>query len=105
MTVTTYTGWVADGRPEIAAQPVADQVTVLRGHGYTVYWQPDDRHLLASPPEDHTPYSHTPWPGAQPYPHCMAYDVMPKDGDARSLAPLARRMIADKRAGRAPWIK
>lgn len=105
MTVTTYAGWVADGKPAKPAQPIADMMATFRRHGYTVYYLPDARHQQANPPEDHDPYSHTPWPGAQPYPYVMALDLMPKDGDARSLTPIARRIIADKRAGRAPWVK
>jgi hypothetical protein len=102
---TTLAGWTAAGKPEFPAQPIADMVATFERHGYTVYWRPDTRHLEAATPEDHTPFSHTPWPGAQPYPLVMAFDLMPKDGDARSLAPIARRIIADKRSGRAPWIK
>jgi hypothetical protein len=105
--VTTYSGWVAAGRPARPAQPIADMVAMFRAAGYpgTGYY-PDDRHLLANPPEDHTPYSHTPWPGSQPYPLILALDLMPlREGDGKSLAPIARRIIADKRAGRAPWIK
>jgi len=107
MTVTTYAGWVADGKPAKPAQPIADMVAMFRRHGYagTGYY-PDDRHLRASPPEDHCPYSHTPWPGSQPYPSILALDFMPLvEGDGKSLAPIARQIIADKRAGKAPWIK
>jgi hypothetical protein len=107
MSVTTYAGWVAAGSPAKPAQPIADMVAMFRAAGYpgTGYY-PDERHLRADPPEDHTPYSRTPWPGAQPYPLILALDLMPRrDGDGKSLAPIARRVIADKRAGRAPWIK
>ncbi|HWB36638.1 MAG TPA: hypothetical protein VHA75_11500 [Rugosimonospora sp.] len=106
MTVTTYAGWVADGKPAKPAQPIADMMAMFARHGYTVYWYPDARHQQAPTPEDHDPYSHTPWPGTQPYPYVLACDLMPKSGtDARALTPIARRIIADKRAGRAPWVK
>lgn len=105
MAVSSYPGWVADGKPAYEAQPIADMFNYFKSKGFTVYWYPNQAHLTATPPEDHTPFSHTPWPGAQPYPLCLALDLMPKDGDARSLTKLARQIIADKRSGVAPWIK
>lgn len=105
MAVTTYNGWVADGKPAHPAQPIQDMLNMFESHGFTVYWYPDESHQKAQPPEDHTPYSNTPWPGAQPYPACLALDLMPKDGDARSLTKIARQMIADKDSGVAPWFK
>jgi hypothetical protein len=106
MAVTTYAGWVADGRPATPAQPIADMVAMFRAAGFTCGYAPDERHLRARPPEDHTPFSHTPWPGSQPYPRILALDLMPRvEGDGKSLAPIAHRIIADKRAGRMAWVK
>lgn len=105
MAITTYAGWLADGSPVQTARCVADFAATLRGHGYTVYTLGDIRHLQADPPEDHCPYSNTPWPGVQPYPHVMALDVMP--GGALDWRALGWRIVADKLAGVAgtEWIK
>lgn len=97
MTVTTYAGWVADGEPWHACQPVADFSATLKKHGYTVYVIGNSTHLHANPPEDHTPYSHTPWPGPQPYPAVLAMDIMP--GGSLDWHELGRRLVADKNAG------
>lgn len=108
MAITTYQGWVNDGRPIKPAVCIADWISTLREHGYEVGYYPDDRHLKAQPPEDHTPYSHTPWPGVQPYPYVLASDLMPptKPG-LPSLARIGAQVVADKRAGHpdTQWIK
>jgi hypothetical protein len=82
VTVTTYTGWVADGRPWKNCQPINDFVATLRRHGYSGpgVGIGDQAHLTANPPEDHCPYSHTPWPGVQPYPYVMAIDILANEG-------------------------
>ena len=95
--VSSYSEWVADGSPWDPAVPVASLAKVLRGYGYTVYILGDKRHLTATPPEDHTPYSHTPWPGKQPYPFVLAEDIMP--GGKWSLDKLGAKIYADKQAG------
>ena len=98
MAVTTYEGWVADGRPAHQCQPGSDLLATLKKHKYTVYWLGDDSHLKADPPEDHTPYSHTPWPGSQPYPAVLAIDIMP--GGDLDWRDLGARIVADKNAGK-----
>jgi hypothetical protein len=106
VSITTLAGWVANGRPARAATPIADMIATFEGHGFTCFFLPDDKHLHADPPEDHCPFSNTPWPGDQPYPLILALDLMPHiEGDGKSLAPIARAIIADKEAGLAPWIK
>jgi hypothetical protein len=99
MTVTTYSQWVADGSPWHDCQPTKDFVAMLRRNGYTGpgVGIGDQSHLTASVPEDHTPYSHTPWPGSQPYPAVMAFDVMP-DPVVNWMALMAQ-IFADKMAG------
>lgn len=97
MTVTTYSQWLADGSPWKASQPVADLGATLRAHGFTVYAIGNYSHATAKPPEDHMPYSNTPWPGSQPYPYVLAMDVMP--GGQMDWHELAARLIADKDAG------
>jgi hypothetical protein len=105
MTPTTYDQWVADARPWRPA-PVIDRFAeLMRGHGFEVFTIGDQNHLTATLPEDHTPYSHTPWPGAQPYPQILALDVMP--GGAVDWRELGYRIVADRLAGvrGTGWIK
>lgn len=96
MTVTTYVGWIADGKPWKNCQPIIDFIATLRRHGYTGPGSGigDQSHLTANPPEDHCPYSHTPWPGAQPYPFVMAIDIMASEG--LDLIDLGGRIFNDK---------
>ena len=106
MTVTTFAGWVADGRPWHPSTPAADLQRILTPYGYTVYILGNDEHLQKVNPEDHTPYSRTPWPGKQPYPYILACDIMPpKNPKAPSLAQLGAQLFADKQAGIMPWLK
>ena len=97
MTVTNYQQWLNDGQPWKPALPVASFAATIRGHGYTVYILGNKQHLTANPPEDHTPYSHTPWPGKQPYPYVLAEDIMP--GGEWSIEKLGAQIFADKQAG------
>jgi hypothetical protein len=107
VTVTTYSQWIAAGSPWKPAAPVDSLAKVLRGHGYTVYTLGNEDHATADPPEDHMPYSHTPWPGAQPYDYVLACDIMPPPSGKGlpDLAALGQQLVADKKAGVAPWIK
>lgn len=105
MTVTDYEGWLADGSPWHPAACIQVMADVMRSHGYTVFTIGDHDHLIADPPEDHTPYSHTPWPGVQPYPIVMALDIMP--GGPVDWRELGQRIVEDKNTGRpgTEWIK
>lgn len=94
--VNSYQGWLADGSPWKAAVPVQSLSNVLKEYGFTVYILGNKAHLTANPPEDHTPYSHTPWPGAQPYPYVLAEDIMP--GGEWSIDRLGAKIFADKQA-------
>jgi hypothetical protein len=98
MTVTNYDQWVKDGSPWHPAKPVLDFAAILRGHGFTVYEiGAVDTHLDIPTPEDHAPFSHTPWPGAQPYPAVLALDIMP--GGDMDWRDLGAKIVADKKAG------
>ena len=105
MAITTRAAWETDGSPWRAAQPVADLRRTLAGYGMTVYVLGNDSHLNARPPEDHTPFSHTPWPGSQPYPYVLACDIMPHT--SINWIELGHQIIADWRAGvhGTGWIK
>jgi len=106
MTITNYDEWVRDGSPWHPAKPIADLAETLRKHGVTVYViGAVDTHLNIATPEDHAPFSHTPWPGSQPYPAVLAEDFMP--GAGYDWRELGRRIVADKLAGvhGTEWIK
>lgn len=106
MAVTTYAGWVADGSPWSNATCIDDFARTMRGHGYVVGTIGQiDTHLDIPFPEDHAPFSHTPWPGAQPYPYVLALDIMP--GGEKDWRELGEKIHADKLAGVAgtEWIK
>lgn len=106
MTVTTYDQWVADGSPWENAQCIDDFARTMRGHGYTVYTIGDvTTHLNVAWPEDHAPFSHTPWPGAQPYPYVLALDIMP--GGELDWLKLGEKIHDDRKAGAhdTEWIK
>lgn len=100
MTCTTYTCWVNDGKPWKNCQPINDFIATLYAHGYTGPQSGigDQSHLTATVPEDHCPYSHTPWPGTQPYPYVMAVDIMP--GEGLDLVDLGGRLFDDKNSGK-----
>lgn len=105
-----YYNWRNQGSPYRLAQPLKDLQRNLRAHGLTVYDYPDDSHLLASTPEDHTPFAKTGWPVASAFGVAHAIDIMPRNSTAAARAEntaIAKRLIADKDAGYAyaSWIK
>ncbi|MET9303191.1 hypothetical protein ABZX66_28110 [Micromonospora aurantiaca] len=108
--------WIADGSPFRLMTPARDLRDILRGHGYTVYDIGNRSHLEADPPEDHTPFSATGFPGKAKYGVGYALDVMPpKDGQRSkvdglplpSLQQLGAQLLADRKAGVAgiKWLK
>lgn len=99
--------WIADGSPFRLATPARDLRDVLRGHGYTVYDIGNRTHLEAEPPEDHTPYSATGWPGTAVYGVGYAIDVMPPPAGLPSLQELGAQVLEDRNAGVAGirWLK
>lgn len=84
MASQAYHDWVAAGKPKSYGRAVKAFADKLRAHGYTVYMDGDDRHLEHEPPEDHTFYSATGWPGTSPRWYCMAADVMPPANGQKS---------------------
>lgn len=77
MTSLQHAKWLASGLHWRLARPLVALRDRLRHYGYTVYDVGDPRHLDAEPPEDHTPYSETGWPGTTPYGWVTAVDIMP----------------------------
>jgi len=111
-----FRDWIAAGSPYTLIPPARALQRTLRARGFTVWDYPDYAHQIDEPPEDHTPYSVTGWPGTNARWNARALDIMPKGSTAAAraswaarheLANLARRIIADKTAGRpgTEWIK
>ena len=98
--VTTYQQWLAGGSPWTASSPSLAIAAACKAHGvaYGIIGNVET-HLKAQPPEDHCPYSATPWLGMQPYPYVLAVDLMTTD------VRVAQRFIAAKRGGRLPCLK
>lgn len=108
--------WAKDGSPFRLMAPARNLRDTLRGHGYTVYDIGNRAHLEADPPEDHTPYSATGYPGTATYGVGYALDVMPPAAGARSkidgqplpsLQQLGAQLLADRKAnvGGIRWLK
>lgn len=108
--------WVDRGSPFRLMTPARDLRDVLRRHGYTVYDIGNQSHLEHEPPEDHTPYSETAYPGTSVYGVGYAIDIMPPAAGARSkvdglplpsLQKLGAQLVADRNAGVAgiKWLK
>jgi hypothetical protein len=107
MASAAYYNWVHKGKPYKLAQPTKDVQLNIRSHGFTVYDYPNDAHLLAKTPEDHTPFSATGWPKPSAFGIAHAIDIMPKNGNLKELAVMARQIIADKdnKVPGTEWIK
>jgi hypothetical protein len=112
MPTQAYLDWLDAGRPYTLIRPARAVQAALRGYGLTVYDYPNDAHLKASVPEDHTPFSVTGWPGANRRWRARALDVMPRDGVPAAAArnenaAIVRQLIRDRDAGvpGAMWIK
>jgi hypothetical protein len=101
MTLRDYAYWSTHGQPYELCAPERAYVDRMRAYGYVVYHYPDESHLTADLPEDHTPFSHTGWPVESPYGIAFASDTMPDriPPGCPTLPQLARQVIADKNAG------
>jgi hypothetical protein len=103
-----HAAWIRSGQQWRLARPLAALRDRLRRYGYTVYDIGDNRHLDHIPPEDHTPYSETGWPGTTPYGWVTAIDIMPPEKPGLpSLQALGGRIYADMQSGYAgvQWLK
>lgn len=108
MAITTEQAWRSAGAPWEPARPIGDLAYLMHhGYGYTVGIIGDEAHLSAAVPEDHTPYSHTPWPGPQPYPKVLAEDIESAPAGLPSTAQIGGQLYRDKLAGvhGTEWIK
>jgi hypothetical protein len=107
MVSSQHRNWINAGRPDSGlARPLQQLANVLSVAGYTVYTYPNDEHLDDQPPQDHTYYSETGWPGTSPKWWRHAIDIMPptKPG-LPSLTRLGDRIVSDRNAGRITWLK
>lgn len=105
-----YRDWLKAGQLYALIQPAKAVQATLRGYGLTVYDYPNDAHLQAAVPEDHTPFSVTGWPGTNARWNARALDVMPRSNayeHRKENADIARQLIRDRDAGHpgAMWIK
>lgn len=100
MTTQAYWDWDRAGRPWRLAQPIKELYALAGAAGVPrlgTLGSDDASHLKNDFPEDHTPFSRTAWPDPLPGYVVCACDL----GDG----PWSDRLLADARAGRAPWVK
>ena len=103
MATAEYYEWVRRGKPYALTRPARDIQRNVRKYGTTVYDYPNDAHLEAAKPEDHTPFSYTKWPNANRNVDGVgrAIDIMPRSDSyvaRRENADIARQIIRDKDA-------
>lgn len=113
-----YRDWLKAGRPYALIRPAKSTQATIKKYGITVYDYPNDAHLQANVPEDHTPFSVTGWPvpkgetaaTANQRWKARALDIMPRSDSAthrKENADIARQFIRDRDAGYpgVAWIK
>ena len=111
MAVAAYYSWDRLGRPVTPAQPIRELVEALdRAYSAaadenTFSWYADDAHYQANYPEDHTPYSYTGWPEADPPWWVCATDIMHRPDLGVDCQAIFDHWIASARAGLTPWLK
>lgn len=108
MTSRQHQDWINHGKPDSGlALPLQLLANTLAAAGYTVYVYPNDAHLDAEPPEDHTYYSETGWPNRSPKWWRHAIDIMPPPSGRGlpSLTELGQRIFNARQAGQITWLK
>lgn len=108
MTSRQHQDWLNHGKPDSGlALPLQLLANLLAAAGYTVYVYPNDAHLDAEPPEDHTYYSETGWPGTSPKWWRHAIDIMPPPAGKNlpSLTQLGQTIFNARQAGQITWLK
>lgn len=110
MATANYYAWERDGRPITPARPIRETVGRLKlaypRAAHLFSWYADDDHYMADFPQDHTPFSETPWPiEPNPYPYVFATDVMHRPDLGVDCNVLFAYWIAEAKAGRMPWLK
>jgi len=107
MTSHQHQDWINHGRPDSGlALPLQLLANTLAAAGYSVYTYPNDAHLDAEPPEDHTYYSETGWPGVSPKWWRHAIDIMPPAHPGLpGLQTIGQRLFDARQAGGITWLK
>ena len=111
MPSNSYYEWVAAGKPLTPALPVREIVDKLKvafpkGAQKNLFsWYANDTHYQAIPPQDHTPFSATGWPGTSPRWYVFATDIMHRVDLGVDCNVLFTYWLAEAKAGRTPWIK
>lgn len=111
MPSNAYYDWVAAGKPVVPAQPTREYVERLKvefpaaASKNLFSWYANDSHYKANPPQDHTPYSATGWPGTSPRWIVFATDVMHRPDLGVDCFELFSYWLAEAKAGRSPWVK
>ncbi|HTE68643.1 MAG TPA: hypothetical protein VK942_07790 [Actinomycetes bacterium] len=110
MAIAAYYAWDGAGRPIEPARPIREFVGKMKvafpKAANLFGWYADDAHYQANFPEDHTPYSRTPWPiSPNPYPVVFATDVMHRLDLGVDCGVLFPYWLAEAKAGRMPWLK
>lgn len=106
-----YDDWVADGKPWRNARPVDEIVAKLKAARPAAAKAAcfgtigNLEHLLADPPQDHTPYSQTGWPLPHPYPRITATDIMHRPDLGVDCNEIHKHWLASANAKQIPWIK
>lgn len=108
MTSRQHQNWINHGKPDSGlVKPLSQLRDLLRVAGYTVYDFPNTEHLDHVPPEDHTYYSETNYPGGQELWWRHAIDIMPPPAGSNlpSLQTIGQRLYDARQAGGIPWLK
>lgn len=111
MAVAAFYTWERLGRPLTPAQPIREfvekcRVAFPKAAAQNLFsWYADAAHYEDSYPEDHTPFSVTGWPVANPQWWVCATDVMHRPELGVDCAVLVPYWLAEARGGRMPWLK
>lgn len=106
MTSRQHQNWINNGRPNSGLiLPLRNLKSLLVADGWTVYDIGNNSHLDHEPPEDHTPYSETNWPGGQELWWMHAIDIMPDKKGANALRALGQNIFNARMSGEIEFIK
>lgn len=108
MATQAYWDWVNAGRKWRAAKPITEMRAKIQAAvpGATIYvLGAEQSHLQVPFPQDHAPFSFTPWDGPLPGYVVCAVDYMHDPDGGLDCETLFQRWLADCKAGRRPWTK
>lgn len=111
MASVAYQQWVNAGRPLTPARPVRDvvdrmKVAYPKAAAKNIFsWYANEAHYTAVPPQDHTPFSATGWPGVSPRWYVFATDIMHRVDLGVDCNVLFPYWLKEAKAGRFPSLK